>query len=705
MTTLAETSGPRILVADDDAMTRMLFREALEAGGFKVVEAENGLQVLAEVARVRPDLAILDVVMPGMDGFEVCAALRQDSQFANLPVLMLTSLDDVTAVARAFDAGASDFANKPISWNLLVHRVQYVLRAHRTSEDLWESQLRLGRAQRIAKLGYWEIDLPWGQLIWSPEVPALLGIDDPSVVPAMNALLNAVHPEDLEAVNAAIDEALKTGHPFSVNHRTNSNDSATRVIHVQGEILADRNGTPMRMTGTVQDITARIASEQRIRFLASYDTLTNLPNRVLFGEQLVRMLAEAQRRRRMVAVLSVDLDEFKRVNETLGHKAGDFLLKSVADRLAAVIRTEDGLARATDDRREAVARLGDDEFIIALGGLERVEDAARVATRVLEAVKQPIIVDGKELFLSASVGVSMCPQDSANEETLLKHADAALHHAKEAGRNCFHFFQASMNEAALRRLALEGDLRRALERREFVLYYQPQVDAVTGRMRSTEALIRWDHPERGVISPATFIDLAEQTSLIHSIGQWVVADASRQAREWRDKGLKLHVAVNISARQFRQSDIVEMLMATVRDVGFDPGVIELELTESMLMEDLDAATETLSRLKALGFRLALDDFGKGYSSLAYLKRFPIDVLKIDRLFIQNLPDDRHDRAIVSAIVSLARDLNIEPLAEGVEHAGQRDCLLSLGCSMMQGYFFGRPMPAEGIGTHIAVVAG
>jgi diguanylate cyclase (GGDEF)-like protein len=506
--------------------------------------------------------------------------------------------------------------------------------------------------------------------------------------------LNSVHPEDVDAVNAAVEETLKTGHPFSANYRTHPNDPATRVIHAQGEVLADVHGTPMRMTGTVQDITARIASEHRIRFLASYDTLTNLPNRVLFGEQLVRMLAEARRRRRMVAVLSVDLDEFKRVNETLGHKAGDFLLKCVADRLAAVIRTEDVLARGTDDCREAVARLGDDEFIIALGGIERVEDAARVATRVLDAVKEPIVVDGKELFLSASLGVSVCPQDSANEETLLKHADAALHYAKEAGRNCFHFFQPSMNEAALRRLALESDLRHALERREFVLYYQPQVDATTGRTRSVEALIRWEHPERGVISAATFIDLAEQTSLIHAIGQWVVVDASCQVRKWHDSGLDLHVAVNISARQFRQSNLVEMLMATVRDAGFDPGVIELELTESMLMEDLDGATETLSRLKALGFRLALDDFGKGYSSLAYLKRFPIDVLKIDRLFIQGLPDDRHDRAIVSCIVSLARDLNIEPLAEGVEHAGQRDCLLALGCSTMQGYFFGRPMPAE-----------
>jgi diguanylate cyclase (GGDEF)-like protein len=646
--TMIEERGPRILVADDDARTRTFFRRALEKSGFSVVEAANGQQALDEITRVRPAVAILDVLMPGLNGFEVCAALRRNPAFATLPVLMVTGLGDATAVTHAFDAGASDFASKPISGILLVHRVQYIVRNQRTVDELRECQTRLSRSQRSAKQGYWEYEPKIRHLSWSAEVAALLGIDPAPAAPCFKDLFDAVHAG-------------------------------------QGE--------PIRVTGTVQDVTAQIASEHRIRILACYDSLTRLPNRALFCERLPRMLADARRRHEMVALLSVDLDEFKRVNETLGHEAGDYLLKCIAQRLATVIRFEDGIGRSSGDAYEPVARLGDDEFIIALGGLTRVEDVERVAIRLLEAVREPLLVDGKELFLSASVGVSVFPQDSDNETTLLKQADAALHHAKVAGRNCCHFFEPSMNEVALRRLTLEGDLRRAVDRHEFVLHYQPQVDASSGRMRSLEALIRWNHPQKGLIPPMTFIDVAEQTSLIHPIGRWVAAEACRQVRSWRDHGLDLRVALNLSTKQFAEPDLVEMLLATVRDAGIEPGAVELEITERMLMEDGEAAVDTLARLKSCGFRLALDDFGKGYSSLTYLKRFPIDVLKIDKSFIDHLPGDRHDWAIVAAIVSLARSLGIEPLAEGIERAPQRDCLLALGCTVMQGYFFGRPMPA------------
>ncbi|MHB1372868.1 MAG: putative bifunctional diguanylate cyclase/phosphodiesterase, partial [Thauera sp.] len=436
--------------------------------------------------------------------------------------------------------------------------------------------------------------------------------------------------------------------------------------------------------GTAQDVTSAREAEAKIQFLARYDTLTGLPNRSAWQEQARIALCSAARHADIFAILFLDLDNFKTVNDSLGHPAGDRLLAMVAGRLSKCVRDEDLLAR-----------LGGDEFVALLSRLSNVEEAALVADRMLAALAEPLTIDGHELHLSASIGIALFPGDGAEVDTLLKHADTAMYGAKEAGRHTYRFFVPEMNARATQRLQMENDLRRALERNELVLYYQPQIEAATGRPYGCEALVRWIHPQRGMVPPDHFIPLAEETGLIAPLGEWVLREACRQQVHWRAAGLPdLIVAVNISALQFRKRDFVPMVARMLEETGADPACLELEITESALMapdEDLHAR---LQDLVDLGLTLALDDFGTGYSSLSYLKRLPIARLKIDRSFVDDLPGNAEDAAVTAAALSLGRDLGMEVVAEGVETPEQRQYLAERGCHAMQGYLFSRPLTVE-----------
>jgi diguanylate cyclase (GGDEF)-like protein len=513
-----------------------------------------------------------------------------------------------------------------------------------------------------------------------------------------------VHPDDAVALRNAIDTAVASGRPFALDHRLREPAAADRFVHTRADVSQDgERGT--RLVGTVQDVTERVESQHKIRYLAFYDSLTNLPNRRLFTEILARLVERARRQRSLVAVLFLDLDNFKRVNDTYGHATGDRLLKVVGERLSQTVRRDDILARPLGEPENAVSRLGGDEFVVAFGGLSHAEDAARLASRMLEEIKAPIRIDKTELSVSASVGISLFPHDGDNEDTLLGNADAALYCAKDGGRNCVHFFDRSMNEAALQRQLLEGELRRSVARGEFLLHYQPQVDIATGRIRSAETFIRWKHADLGLVQPGDFLGAAEQTGLIHPIGEWVLADVVRQIQEWRRRGLpRVHVAINVSGPEFRRPDLAATMSAIVNEAGLGAEAIELEITEATLMDNVTIATSVLARLKSHGFRIALDDFGVRASSLTFLKQWPIDVLKIDRAFIRNIATDGADAAIAGAIISLARNLRVEPVAEGVEKAAQRDALAALGCVRMQGFLFGRPESAEAFEERLASTA-
>ena len=425
-------------------------------------------------------------------------------------------------------------------------------------------------------------------------------------------------------------------------------------------------------------------TRQREHYLSHHDDLTNLPNRTLLMDRLRQALTRAPWHKWWVAVLFIDLDRFKRINDTLGHNLGDLLLKEIAGRLIACVRNGD-----------TVARLGGDEFTIILADMAQAQDIPKVVPQILNCFSKSFILEGHETFITASIGISLYPNDGEDPETLLKNADTAMYRAKEEGRNNYQHFSPAMNVRTFDQLALENNLRRALERNEFLLYYQPQVSFKTRQIIGMEALLRWRHPDLGLVSPARFIPVAEETGLIVPIGEWVLRTACTQNKAWQIAGLpSLLVAVNLSARQFQHKGLVEMIKRVLNETRLDPKYLELELTESILMRKEEDVITTLCELNAMGIGLSIDDFGTGYSSLSYLKRFPIHKLKIDRSFVRDIATDPDDPAIVRAVIALAHSLNMKAIAEGVETAEQLEFLRSLQCDEMQGYLFSLPLPAE-----------
>ena len=443
--------------------------------------------------------------------------------------------------------------------------------------------------------------------------------------------------------------------------------------------------------GTGSDITERKLTEQRIEFLAYHDPLTGLPNRVLLEDRLEQTIAQAERSHRGRALVFMDLDNFKKINDSLGHATGDALLKEVAARLKRCVRDTD-----------TISRQGGDEFVLVLGGLHGAEGSLPVLTKIMETLQEPFVCEGNELSTSASMGVALYPQDGNCFDILRKKADMAMYRAKEAGRNTYRFFDEAMDEEAVEHLLMRSGLRRAIERGEFVLHYQPQVDIASGRVVGVEALLRWEHPEFGLVQPGRFIPVAEESGLIVPIGAWVIEEACRQAMVWRRAGLPdLVMAVNLSAAQFRRSGIEDTVAQALQRSGLVPALLELELTESILLQDVEQVLATVQRLKQLGVQLAIDDFGTGYSSLSYLKRFDIDKLKIDQSFIRDLASDPDDAAIVRAIIQMAHSLGLRAIAEGVETAQPLQQLRGFGCDEAQGYLYARPMPAAETERYLA----
>ncbi len=562
------------------------------------------------------------------------------------------------------------------------------------SRRLRAQQAMLTHAERIAQLGSWEADLKTGQGHWSTELFTVLRVPHGQESSCAN-LLAALHPDDQPRLQQAFDDVAQglAGTSFDVRLRSSDQDEIPRIVHFTIE-AGNGPHTGRTLRGTVQDVTDNRASEAHIHYLAHYDVLTGLPNRSLWINRTDQALAIARRNHLQAGVLFLDLDNFKKINDTLGHPVGDRLLSAAARRLSTCLREEDILAR-----------LGGDEFVVLLPQLNHAEDAAVVARKLIASLVRPFDIDGQELSISTSIGIALHPGDGNDVDQLLKHADTAMYDAKSAGRNDFRFFTQDMNSRACARLTLENALRRALERHELELDYQPQWAMPGQRLVGVEALVRWNHPERGRIPPAEFIPLAEETGLIEAIGDWVLNEAARQQAAWRAAGLPpVTVAINISALQFRRPGFVDRVRQAFADAGVSPASFELELTESALMQPSADIEAQFRALRSLGLGLSLDDFGTGYSSLVYLKRLPLTRLKIDRSFVQDLPGDAEDAAIATATLSIARDLGLEVVAEGVETEAQRDFLLQRHCPIMQGYLFARPLSAADISTLLAATS-
>lgn len=559
---------------------------------------------------------------------------------------------------------------------------QDVTATREAEEALRKSQHRLAEAQRIGAMGNWELDLITGEIWWSDELYRIFGISS-HLRMNFELFASALHPEDRARVLAAIEAAKERKQIYNIEYRIVRSEGDERVIHAVGEMLFDESGRAMLMQGTAQDITERKSAEQRLHHLAYYDDLTCLPNRALFTDRVERAMLEAKRHGRPVAVLFMDLDRFKQINETMGHEVGDVLLKGVAQRLRACVRDVD-----------SVARMGGDNFTVLLRELGDGQEAALVARKILDSLQAPFTVNEQELTITASIGISVYPTDGESVQTLLKNADAAMDYSKERGRNNYQFYSSHMTVTAFERIVLESSLRKALERDEFELHYQPQLSVENGRVIGCEALLRWRHPELGLISPLRFIPLAEDTGLIIPITEWALRTACLQAQAWRAAGMPaMRMAVNISSRHFREAGLDQMVERVLTETGTPPEYLELELTESVIMEYTDATVQTIGRLWAIGVQLALDDFGTGYSSLSYLKRFPMHVLKVDRSFIKDLTTDSGDAALTRAIIVMAHSLEMQVVAEGVETAEQLEYLRAEGCDFIQGYYYSPPCPS------------
>ena len=498
--------------------------------------------------------------------------------------------------------------------------------------------------------------------------------------------LSAVHPDDHENVLRAWQLAVMEAQVFRTECRFQRPRGLTTWVFAQAEPVFDSRQQLSGYIGSVTDISERKRTEEEIRRIAYYDALTKLPNRAFFLEQLKRTLASATRNNRRAALLFCDLDNFKDVNDTLGHDKGDFLLQGIAERLSACIRKGDTLSR-----------LGGDEFVLLLPVVESDRDAVMVARKIKDQLARPFDLEGNEVYTSPSIGIAFFPDDGDNVSTLLKHADMAMYAAKKKGKNRYQFFSEEMHRRTADRMHLEADLRQALERREFKLVYQPQYELASGRLVGVEALLRWENPEQGTILPARFIPVAEETGLIHDIGEWVLREACGQAQEWLDAGYpELRMSVNLSGRQFADADLVDKVRCILAETRHGAPNLELEITESVLMQDDEEAAATIAALHGDGIRLAIDDFGTGYSSLSYLKQLPVSRLKIAADFIREIDSDERDAAIVAAVIALGRSLEVEVVAKGVETPQQAAVLEKLGCPLVQGFHYDRPLDREEI---------
>lgn len=554
----------------------------------------------------------------------------------------------------------------------------------RAEDALRASVEHLEEAQRIAHIGHWERDLHTDKMHWSAEIYRIFGLSPEEFTLNHVQFLNRVHPDDRYLVETTDRKAIAEATPSAIDCRIITLAGTERIVHYSTKTDYDATGTAIQLHGTIQDVTERRRNAEQLSHLAYYDPLTGLPNRTLLHDRLRVAIVETQRRGRILALMFLDLDHFKIVNDTLGHEAGDHLLKMAGERLVACMRASD-----------TVSRLGGDEFTILLTNIACEGDVAYVAQKILDCFSAPFNIAARELFVSTSIGITLYPLDDDNVENLLRNADAAMYHAKALGRHTYHFYTEDLNHRTNERLAMETALRHAVTRDEFVLYYQPQVSLDTGRIIGVEALIRWQDPESGLVPPNEFIPVIEENGLILPISEWVLRTACAQAKVWDTAGFDtLQVAVNLSGRQFQQYDLPALVTKVLKETGVNPARLELELTESIMIHNTDTTLATMEQIRGLGVVFSLDDFGTGYSSLSYLKRFPISTLKIDQSFVNGIASDPNDATIVRTIITMSHSLGIRVIAEGVETAEQLDFLRTYQCDAMQGYYFSKPLTAD-----------
>ena len=549
-------------------------------------------------------------------------------------------------------------------------------------EALRQSRATLAEAQHLAHLGSWSHEFAGGgKSFWSDEIYSIFGLTPGVDQPTLFSKYD--HPDDKAMVERTMEEAKHSRQPFTIDHRIIRSDGSVRWVQEAGEFFFDASGEPLRSVGTLFDITDRKEAEEKLAYLAQYDGLTELPNRMLLADRLNHALAFSERHKRPTAVLFVDLDRFKNVNDTLGHSTGDALLRAVAGRLKCSVRAVD-----------CVARYAGDEFVIVLTDLPNAQAATRIAQKVVRETSRSYVVDGRELFTTASIGISMYPTDGHDAESLVTNADTAMYKAKERGGNGFQFFAPEMHAAAVKRLSVENELRNALRRNEFVLHYQPIVSLRSGQVIAAEALLRWHHPSLGLRLPDEFSGIAEDAGLMVQIGEWALRTACEQMKQWQRQSVApQRVSVNLSQRELADPRVVKTIAGALRATHLEPSALQIELTGTAIMADVERSVRLVRQFAAMGISVAIDDYGVGQNPIAQLKRMPISAIKIDRQFIRNVESDAFDTSYVGAIINVAHHIRLSVVAEGVESRGQYDAVRRMGCDDVQGHFFSAPLPA------------
>jgi diguanylate cyclase (GGDEF)-like protein len=680
---MADTENPKakLLLVDDDLPTRLLLGRVLRKQGYDILEAANGLQAIETVKTNRPDLVLMDVMMPELDGYGACAQIRQLDGDESLPIVMLTGAEDIDAIEQAFTSGATDFITKPINWPLLIQRVKYALRTGALNREVRQNRLREASVRKIAGLGFWDWAIESDRLQWTDELEALTGVG-PDEIGSLDDFVAKVHPDDQARLRSTFDLVRQSGGRIELDLRLQA-PREERLIRLMGERGAQREDAH-RVYGAYQDVTAIRKAESLVDYLAFHDELTGLANRRLFIRLMRSAMERVRSQQQNVLLIGwIDLVRFHRHNDELGEGGADVLLTMMAQRLKSV---SGGGAE--------VARVGGDEFVV-MWTMPRSDEVTNRFEAMLESLRYPFKVNGIEAFVTVSAGISLFPDHGVDApEQLLAKAQEAQRVARAQGTEyVLAAADQDANQSLFAALSLERELRRAVDNGEFFLVYQPQMAFREGEIVGAEALLRWRHPERGVVPPVQFIPVLEEMGLISVVGQWVLQESCRQAAEWAQAGLSLRIGVNLSPRQFLDSKLFSLVHGIALQAGVSPSLIELEITESLAMQDMDHSIGMLEKLREVGFQVAIDDFGIGHSSLEYLLRFPLDAIKIDRAFITHITTRNADRAIVRAITSIAQTLNLKVIAEGVEDQRQSDFIEALGVSEVQGYLIGKPMMA------------
>ena len=673
----------RILIVDDNPKLRKTIADILLSKGYAPTAVAKGKEALAIIADSSPAVALIDLKLEDMSGLELLGEIKNVSP--NTECIVITGHASQASAIEAINLGAYSYLQKPYDVEQLLATIHRAVKRQNAQEAILESEERY---RYLMELSPEAVSVHReGRFIYvNPAGYELYGASGPEELIG-KPIIDFLHPDCRQVVLERVRRTQEEGMQFS--------PIKEKFLRLDGESIDIEVSTaPITFQGkraslvVARDITERKQAEQRRRYIATHDSLTDLPNRTLFHDRLNHALGYAKRNNRKVGVLFLDLDGFKAINDAFGHSNGDYVLKIVAKRLDKCVRECD-----------SIARLSSDEFAVLLYGITRSEDSSLVAKKLLDTISEPFIIDDREVFITTSIGISIYPNDGKDASTLLQNADTAVYRAKEEGKNIYLSYSKDMAVKAYERFDLASQLRHALEREELFLEYQPQVDLGSDEITSVEALLRWQHPDKGLILPARIIPVADETGLILPIGEWVLRTACAQNLAWQKAGLPpIRMAVNLSGREFKRLNLFGLIKRVLEETGLDPQLLELELTENIIFRDMESSMALLHELKGLGIRLAVDDFGTGYSTLSHLAKFPFDTLKIDQTFAPNITTDPNDAAIVGGIISIASNLGMTVIAEGVETADQIVFYKSHGCDQVQGWFYSHSVSAETIAT-------